>query len=75
MTRDTAIYSPVVQPLLFLISAAPKWLENGKPMSKDAAAGETVVFNCITDAIPEPVNFWFINSVPIESKFRLMLDL
>ena len=38
------------------------------PTSVDAAAGETVTFYCITDAIPEPVNFWFINSEPIESK-------
>ena len=38
------------------------------PTSVDAAAGETVTFYCITNAIPEPVNFWFINSKPIESK-------
>ncbi len=44
------------------------WLDGGRPVSADAAAGETVTFNCLTDAIPEPVNFWFINSVPIESE-------
>ena len=45
------------------------------PTSVDAAAGETVTFYCITDAIPEPVNFWFINSEPIESKpvYQLLL--
>lgn len=48
------------------IAASPYW--EVEPESVDASDNETAVFHCIANGIPEPVNFWYINSIPISSK-------
>jgi len=45
------------------VESAPYW-EN-QPTSVDAAEGETAVFHCLANGIPEPEYFWFLNGIPI----------
>lgn len=40
-----------------------------KPESVDAAEGETAIFTCVGDGVPNPNYFWFINGVPITSNY------
>ena len=42
---------------------------DGRPESVDAAVGEDATFECYGEAIPEPEYFWFLDGVPISSKF------
>ena len=57
----------VSEPDFGILAAAPTWVK--APESVDAMVGETAVFHCLVEGVPEPNNFWFLNGIPITSKF------
>ena len=40
-------------------------------MSVDGAEFDKAEFICEAEGIPDPVNFWFLNGIPISSKYSL----
>ena len=53
------------------ILAKPMWIR--RPESVDAAENDRAVFYCEADGLPEPNFFWFLNGVPIESMYLLLV--
>ena len=60
--------APTVSLHCLLIAAMPYW--ERKLISVDAGIGDTAEFHCKATGIPAPDIFWFINGVPIASKWR-----